>query len=103
MSGYCEMLGVKVQAWQVGWAAAVADSQRIVLLVHDLLCFVASSMTRVLSCTLIYSCAHGHWHTVRFVLQSGNELETPASSSSGDTECKQFSRDLLKKHEAAVI
>lgn len=36
MSGYCEMLGVKVKAWQVGWAADVADSQRIVLLVHDL-------------------------------------------------------------------
>lgn len=36
MSGYCEMLRVKVKAWQVAQAADVADSQRIVLLVHDL-------------------------------------------------------------------
>lgn len=36
MSGYCEMLGVEVKAWQVGWAADVVDSQRIVLLAHDL-------------------------------------------------------------------
>lgn len=36
MSGYCEMLRVKVKAWQVARAADVADSQRIVLLVHDL-------------------------------------------------------------------
>lgn len=36
MSGYCEMLRVKVKVWQVGWAADVADSQGIVLLVRDL-------------------------------------------------------------------
>lgn len=36
MSGYCEMLGVKVKAWQVGQAADVVGSQRIILLVHDL-------------------------------------------------------------------
>lgn len=61
-------------------------------------------MTRVFSCTLTYSRAQGHWHPVWFVLWFGNELETPAScSSSSDTELKQFSRDLLRKHEAAVI
>lgn len=48
--------------------------------------------------------AQDHWHPVGFVFQFGNELETPAlCSSSGHTECKQFSRDLLRKHEAAVI
>lgn len=36
MSGYCEMLEVKVKAWQVGLAADVTDRQRIILLVHDL-------------------------------------------------------------------
>lgn len=36
MSGYCEVLEVKVKAWQVGLAADGADSQRIILLVHDL-------------------------------------------------------------------
>lgn len=60
-------------------------------------------MTRVFSCTLIHSRAQGHWHLVGFAFWFGNKLEIPAlCSSSDDAECK-FSRDLLRKHEAAVL